>query len=118
MSKIATKKVQVTTSAQHRSLYTAAPWTARHQNDHSEVEAYIEATGNWTTVLEIDDSVGIDAEATTDFIVRAVNAYDVNRSLIHELASALRQCLATGGLEWKTEHSAELAVRKAEQLAR
>jgi hypothetical protein len=74
-------------------------------------------------LTEIGDATGIDAEATAEYIVRAVNAYDLNRALIGELASALRTCLDTnnkegGGAGWQTAYDAEMAIRKAEQLVR
>ena len=101
-----------------KPLYTAAPWTARHHKSHSEVEAYVEAIGSWAVLAEIEGGVGIDAEATANFITRAVNGYSVNRALIAELTGALRQCLASHSLSWDVHHDAEIAVRKAEQLIR
>lgn len=101
-----------------RPLYAAAPWTVRHSGAHSEIEAYVEAIGNWATLAQIGDRAGVDAEATADFIVNAVNAYDVNRSLIGELSTALRRCLSWSNLDWDAQHGAEVALRKAEQLIR
>jgi hypothetical protein len=117
LAKSLKKKSQPAPAVQGRSVFATAPWTARHHNDHSEIDAYIEATGDWATLTKICDATGVDAEATANFIVRAVNAYDAHRALIAELAAALRQCLDSGNLGWKTEYAAELVVRKAEQTA-
>jgi hypothetical protein len=116
MPKALKNKSQETPVIQVRPVFTAAPWNARHGNDHSEIEAYIESVGDWATLAKISDATGIDAEATTNYIVRAVNAYEGNRQLISELAAALKLCLESGNLGWKTEHAAELAMRKAEEL--
>jgi len=117
MPKTLRKKLQAAPAIPTRSVFTAAPWTVRHHNDHSEIDAYVAATGDWATLTKICDATGVDAEATANFIIRAVNAYDAHRVLIADLAGALRQCLDSGGLSWKTEYAAELAVRKAEQAA-
>lgn len=118
MPKAMKRKLQIVATAQGKPRYTAAPWTARHHPNHSEIEAYVEATGNWTTLAEIFDATGVDAEATADFIAYAINAYDVNRALIGELAAALRRCLTSNALGWDAQYGAETAVRKAEQLVR
>jgi hypothetical protein len=125
MAKAARKKLQTVSMTPpampipaQRPLYTAAPWVARHRNDHSEIEAYVEAVGNWTVLTAVSDAEGVDAEATADFIIRAVNAYDLNRALIGELAASLRSCLDKGTGNWQTAYDAEIAIRKAEQLIR
>jgi hypothetical protein len=118
MARVVKKKLETAPAVPLRQLYTAAPWVARHRRDRSEIEAYVEAVGDWTILTEIGDAAGVDAEATAEFIVRAVNAYDVNRALIGALASALRTCLDSGESGWQTRYDAEIAVRKAEQLIR
>jgi hypothetical protein len=115
MPKAMKKEKQTAPAESTRRLFMAAPWTARHHNDHSEIEAYIEGAGDWATLTQICDGAGIDAEHTANFIVRAVNASAAHRHLISELMAALKICLETGNLGWKTEYAVELAMRKAEQ---
>ena len=116
MSKAVKRRLQAVTTWEDRSLYAVAPWTARHQNDCSEIDVYAEAAGNWITLTEIHDTAFVDAERTSNFIVRAVNAYDANRALIGELAGMLRRCLASGRFDVKVEDSAELLIRKVEAM--
>ena len=87
-------------AAKDKPLFAVAPWSAKHGRGHSAIEAYIEITGEWGTVAEASDAAGIDAEATANFIVRAVNDHERHKELIGQMAAALEMCLECKGLTW------------------
>ncbi len=47
------------------------PWEVQHQPEHSEIEVYVEATGQWEIVAEIS---GEDHIAIAETIVALANA--------------------------------------------
>jgi len=77
------------------------------------IEAYVEAAGDWQSVAEVRQTAFIDAEATAQFIVRAINDYEKNKISIEELMNALELCLTCSGLTWEAEHDAEIALARA-----
>lgn len=54
-------------------LYSAQPWQCRHHKDHSEILAYVEATGTWEAMARVERTAGASAEVAAMFIVHAVN---------------------------------------------
>lgn len=47
-------------------------WSCTHFGDMSEIEVFVEASGQWETVAEVHSVANIDAEDIADFIVQAV----------------------------------------------
>ena len=64
-----------TSSSIHEAIATTCPWTYTNFGNHSEIEAFIEATGAWETIAEVHSIADLDAEDIADFIVRAVSSY-------------------------------------------
>ena len=100
-------------AAKPKPLYALAPWSCRRAADHMAIEAYVEAAGDWQKVAQVRQTAFIDAEATANFIVRAVNDYEKNRFSIDELMSALELCLECEGISWEAEHDAEIALARS-----
>lgn len=71
------------------------------------------AAGGWETIAKIEQTAGVDAEATANFIAKAVNDYEKTQSLVDELVAALEPCVACGGLSWEAEHDADMALAHA-----
>src|SRR5262249_29441068 len=91
------------------------PWNAVHKNNISTIEAYIEEISDWQPVAEVKQTASIDAAPNADFIVRAVNSYEDNRSLIRSMIAALELCLESKGLSWEAEQEAEIIIARALQ---
>ncbi|MDE2029556.1 MAG: hypothetical protein KGI97_03225 [Alphaproteobacteria bacterium] len=60
-------------------MHSIFPWEVQHQPDHSEIEAYIEITGEREIIAEIKS---INHVAIAEFIVALVNEH--NRKQISE----------------------------------
>lgn len=89
------------------------PWSCKHQADHSEIEAYVAARGEWETIAVIREAAGVDAEVLSGFIVRVVNNYERNRDLIVQMALALELCITCDGkLTWEAEHEAQVVLNR------
>ena len=92
---------------------TAHSWEVQHQPDHSEIEAYVEASGKWEIIADIK---GVDHVALAGFIVQIVNRQSEIQNTINELTSALEFCLACAGkLTWEAEQEADVVCRQVRQ---
>lgn len=100
-----------------KPLYAIAPWSCVHYPDRSEIEAYVEAAGDWEIIAEVRQTAHVAAEATANFIIRVVNDYEKTQHLINEMTAALENCLECEGLNWSAEHDAEVALRRAKQAS-
>jgi len=56
-----------------RRMHSIHPWEVQHHPEHSEIEAYIEITGEWEIIAEIKS---INHVAIADFIVALVNEHN------------------------------------------
>ena len=99
----------------NRPLFAVAPWSTKHEATRSTIEAYVEITGDWETVAEVNDDAGIDAEATANFIARVVNEHEKQKELISQMVAALELCLECKGMTWEAEHDASIALQRAKQ---
>ncbi len=110
-------KATMVATAKPKGLYFLHPWNAVHRRDCSLIEAYVEGLGDWQTVAEVRPTGHIDVEETANFIVRAVNDYQLNNEFIDELVAALELCLESKGLTWEAEHEADVLIRRAAERA-
>src|SRR5271168_2649686 len=85
-------------------LFTLAPWSCRHYTDHSEIEAYVSAAGDWQTIVDVRLTAGSTAEEMANFIAHVVNDYDRLMDLMDDMISALEACMASKGLDWSAEY--------------
>ena len=56
-----------------RRMHSIHPWEVQHHPDHSEIEAYIEITGEWEIIAEIKS---INHVAIAEFIVALGNEHN------------------------------------------
>ena len=56
-----------------RRMHSIHPWEVQHHPEHSEIEAYIEITGEWEIIAEIKS---INHVAIADFIVALANQHN------------------------------------------
>jgi hypothetical protein len=56
-----------------RKTHSIHPWEVQHHPEHSEIEAYIEITGEWEIIAEIRS---INHVAIADFIVALANQHN------------------------------------------
>lgn len=106
---------QQTPVAKTKPLYAVAPWSYRHYPDRCEIEAYVEASGDWETIVEIRQTAFIDAEVTATFIVHVVNDRERMQNLINEMAAALELCIESKGLTWAAEQAVDVCLSRAKQ---
>ena len=56
-----------------RRMHSIHPWEVQHHPEHSEIEAYIEITGEWEIIAKIRS---INHVAIADFIVALANEHN------------------------------------------
>jgi hypothetical protein len=98
-----------------RSFYSLHPWRCDHHPDHSEITAYVEASGQWETVAVVPPTSGASAEAVASFIVRLVNTSQKNRDILRDAMAAL-EAVMNDGLNFTTEQTAEHVIISIKQV--
>jgi hypothetical protein len=93
-----------------------APWTALRRAGTAGIEAYVTATGQWHTLVEIAPSPHYNNRAAADYITRALGDYPLLLAIIRQAADALDICLESERLTWEAEHDASIAVARARKL--
>jgi len=71
-AKLKTEPAQFNTILK-RKTHSIHPWEVQHHPEHSEIEAYIEITGEWEIIAEIRS---INHVAIADFIVALANEHN------------------------------------------
>lgn len=112
------KKPKAVTKAASKTkpLYAIAPWSCVHHPDHSEIQTYVEAAGDWQTIADVRHTGGFTAETMANFIIRVVNDYEATQHLIDDMIGALETCLECKALDWAAEHDVEIVLRRARAI--
>ena len=71
----AKQKIEITSvpSPLKRHLHAIHLWEFQHQPNHSEIEAYVEITGEWEIIADVK---GINHVAIAEFIVALANEHN------------------------------------------
>jgi len=93
-----------------KRFYRIHPWQCRHHINHSEIVAYVEASGKWETVLTVHQTSGINTETMATFILNLVNDNQNNRDLLFEAMLTLETVLEKGRLDYGSELDANSIV--------
>lgn len=105
------KKPQCPTT-QPRQFYTAHPWQCHHHQDRSEITAYVEASGEWETVLTIHPTSGTSAEVLANYVAAIVQEHQAKADLLQEAMTALELCLEEDRLTFTSEQAADRVVTR------
>lgn len=106
-----TTKAQCPTT-QPRQFYTAHPWQCRHHQDRSEIAAYVEASGEWETILTIHPTSGASAEVLANYVAAIVHEHQAKADLLQEAMTALELCLEEDRLTFTSEQAADRIVTR------
>jgi hypothetical protein len=99
-------------ATQARKFYTAHPWECRHHDDRSEIAAYVEASGEWETVLTVQPTSGASAEVVAAYIAAIVNEHQSKADLLQEALTALELCLEEDRLTFASEQAADRVITR------
>lgn len=97
---------------QIRLFYAARPWECCHHQDSSEITAYIEASGEWETIITVHPTSGASAEALANYVAAIVNDHQGKADLLQEARAALEQCLEGDRLTFTSEQAADRVVTR------
>ena len=95
-----------------KCFYATRPWECRHHKDHSEIVAYVEASGNWEAVADFRTTSGVSAEDMALFICGLINDDQNNKPLLRDAMEALELCLEDDGLTFSSEQAADKVVTR------
>jgi hypothetical protein len=105
-----TKKAQCPAN-QSRQFYAAHPWECRHLEDRSALTAYVEASGEWETILTVHPTSGASAEVVAAYVAAIINEHQSKADLLQEAMKAL-QFIMEDGLTFTTEQAADRVVTR------
>ena len=94
---------------QSARIYSLHPWRCTHHSNHSEIVAYVEASGQWETVLTVNPTSETSAKTMANFIMHLVNSYRQNDALLRDAMAAL-EAVVNDGLNFTTEQTAEHVI--------
>jgi hypothetical protein len=99
-------------ATQPRKFYTAHPWQCRHLEDRSKITAYVEASGEWETILTVHPTSGASAEVVAAYIAAIINEHQSKADLLQEAMTALELCLEEDRLTFTSEQEADRVVTR------
>jgi hypothetical protein len=99
---------------QSARIYSLHPWRCTHHSNHSEIVAYVEASGQWETVLTVNPTSETSAKTMATFIMHLVNSYRQNNDLLRVAMKALESVMQEG-LTYSTEQEVDAAVASIQQ---
>jgi hypothetical protein len=85
------------------------PWRCTHRGAHSEIQAYVEASGQWETIAVVQPASAATAERLATYIVNVINEGWEDRDVLQEAFDALTALLREG-FNFTTEQEAEHAI--------
>ena len=106
-----TKRAKCPTN-QSRQFYTAHLWQCRHLEDRSEITAYVEASGEWETILTVHPTSGASAEVVAAYVTAIINEHQSRVDLLQEAVTALELCLGEDHLTFTSEQAADRVVAR------
>ena len=99
-------------AAQMRKFYTSHPWQCRHLKDRSEITAYVEASGEWETILTVHPTSGDSAEVVAAYVAALINEHLGKADLLQEAMKALELCLEEARLTFASEQAADRVITR------
>jgi hypothetical protein len=102
-------------AAKARLFYSIHPWESRHHENYSEIVAYVEASGEWETVLDIRPTSGVSHETMAASILSLIHEHQEKRNTLHDAMEAL-ELVMNDGLTYSSEQAAERAVTNIKKI--
>lgn len=97
---------------QPRQFYAVHPWQREHHPDRSGIKAYVEASGEWETILTVHPTSGASAEELAAFVAGIMNDHQGKADLLQDALEALELCLEEDHLTFASEQSADRVVTR------
>lgn len=98
-----------------RCFYSIHPWKYHTHKDHSEIIAYVEASGDWETVLIVHDTAGANHETMAIFILAIINEHQEKRNVLCDAMDAL-ELIINDGLTFTSEQAAEHVITNIKKV--
>jgi hypothetical protein len=95
-----------------REFYALHPWQCQHHQDYSKIAAYVEASGEWETILTVNPTSGASAESVAAYVAAIINEHQSKIDLLQEAMAALEMCLEEDHLTFTSEQAADHAVTR------
>jgi hypothetical protein len=102
---------------QSRQFYVAHPWQCRHEKDRSDITAYVEASGEWETILTVQPTSGVSAEALATYVAAIMNEHQGKADLLQEAMTALELCIEEDHLTFTSEQAADRVITRIKARA-
>lgn len=94
----------------------AIPWAIHNQKDGSNIDAYIDAIGEWATIARTMPVEGVNPQEVAEQIIHAVNNYEKQEAMLGEMVMTMKLFLECDGISWEAEHDADILLRRYESM--
>ena len=105
----------MTDAQQPAGYYTRHPWKCSSRNGKVQIEAYVEKSSNWETIIEVRSSSDASAEALAGYVSDIINQDQMRQELLEEAKAALEQ-IEKEGITFSSEHDADRVLRRIKGL--
>lgn len=95
-----------------RAYYSVHPWQCRHNKESSEIQAYVEASGQWEIVAIVNPTSGASPETMASYLCNLNNESQERQRLLLHAMEALQTCLDESKLTYSAEQAAERVVTR------
>lgn len=95
-----------------RQFYAAHAWQCRHKKTRSDIEAYVEASGEWETIITVHPTSGASAETLANYVASIMNEHQSRIDLLQDALTALDLCLEGDRLTFTSEQAADRAATR------
>ena len=98
-----------------KHLYSTHPWKCHHSQDHTDIVAYVEASGHWEVVCIARDTSGASAESMATYISGLINDQQKNQTILNAAIDALELCLNEANLTFTSEQAVDSVLLRIKQ---
>jgi len=97
------------------NFYSIYPWGIQHQPNHSEIDAYVEASGEWEIVLNVRSTSGASHETMAQYILSIIHEHQKKQSALQDAMHALELVL-NEGITFSSEQAIGQAVTRIKKV--
>lgn len=106
------KNQPMETPRKQRNYYSVHPWQCRHNKGNSEIQAYVEASGEWETVAIVNPTSGVSTECLANYICNLINKDREHNILLIDAMNTLELFLTEEQRTFTSEQAAESIVAR------
>jgi len=97
------------------NFYSIHPWVIQHQSEYSQIEAYVEASGEWEIILNVRSTSGASHITMAEYILSIVHEHQKKQCALQDAMNAL-ELVQNDGLTFSSEQAMERAITNIKKV--